>query len=149
MGSPIADSLVADAAIKNGYVAGTWRTKIRRLINARIELPSLRYSKRACEKSGGRAHAKRININVLRVPYQTRAVRRFGEKRSERQKFESLPERRSREVWARRPVFIEDFCGLESQRRMLNADGMAEREELGSNILHVAPSVRVRRYPCR
>jgi len=32
---------------------------------------------------------------------------------------------------------IGDLCGLESQRRWLDADAMAEREELGSNILHV------------
>jgi hypothetical protein len=37
------------------------------------------------------------------------------------------------------PVFVGDFCGLASQRRMLNADGLAEGEELGSNVLHLQP----------
>jgi hypothetical protein len=34
--------------------------------------------------------------------------------------------------------FIGNMCGLANQRRMLGADGLAEGEELGSNVLQVA-----------
>jgi hypothetical protein len=38
----------------------------------------------------------------------------------------------------RRPMFIWNFCGLAGQRRMLDADGLAEGEEPGSNVLRTA-----------
>ena len=37
---------------------------------------------------------------------------------------------------AKRHVYC-GFCGVPNQRRMLKADGLAEGEELGSNILHL------------
>jgi hypothetical protein len=41
----------------------------------------------------------------------------------------------------RTPVFIGNFCALASQQRMLVAVELAEREELGSNILHFSRCV--------
>ena len=35
----------------------------------------------------------------------------------------------------RRPVFIGDFCALVRRQRILDEDGLAEGEELESNIL--------------
>jgi hypothetical protein len=77
--------------------------------------------------------------NSVRIDYVTESHNVSGDALEKNRKREGIlglnSSYRSAEVCARSPVFIGDFCGLGSQRRMLNADGLAEGERLYSNIL--------------
>ena len=74
-------------------------------------------------------------LGRCRAPRSDRAVGRFGDKRPEKRNFESRPACPSAEVFARRPVFIGDFCALASRQRIFCAVRLAEGVRPGPNIL--------------
>jgi hypothetical protein len=93
-----------------------------------------RCSERSFEKSGDSAHQK--DPISTAYEFRTKSAQSGGlEKWPERRNCGSLPVRCSVQVCARGPVFTRDCFGLASERRMLDADSLAEGEELGSNIL--------------
>ena len=117
----------------------TERIENRCSINGRFEFQSLALARLILRKV-------RRFVSRKTTPYQS--LTRSGLNPHSRELWRKRPERRnsghqqiyrSAEVCARSAVLIGDFCGRASQRRMLDAERLAEGEELGSNILHLTP----------
>ncbi|MEA2982778.1 MAG: hypothetical protein QOF09_4601 [Alphaproteobacteria bacterium] len=76
-----------------------------------------------------------FRFSRLGFPYQIRAVRRFGDKRPEREKFRVSSDAPQSGRFHAEPVVIGLQCAIASPQRMLLAEELAEGKELGSNGL--------------
>jgi hypothetical protein len=106
-------------------------------INAPVGAEVFSLAQQQFEKYGSRASNKPCDFNYIKNPYQIPVVQRSREKPRRENTGDAIFGIGGAELRRESPAKRGDFHVVASQERKLAMTRLAEREELGSNILHL------------